>query len=163
MQVKHSPDGKYVVFFCVVFDFFFVCMMVYLCVWACCLVVLFVCLFLMMLGHIQKISFYFLIWVLIPYQESSLWSATCWTEFYNVFVYGLGYFLLSINLFIPSLYNFRVSIFCVIGLTFPVDCNNQFQKSRLRNEKKINITLQNLRFFLQDVGSLWSIILQDFR
>lgn len=70
-----------------------------------------------------------------------------------MFVYGFGYFLLSIHLFIPYLYNFNVSIICGIDLAFPVDCDNRFEKSRVRNEDKINVILQNLRYFLQQVSS----------
>lgn len=101
--------------------------------------------------------------MLIPYQESSLSWPVCWIEFYSLFVHGFGDFLLSIHLFIQSLYNFRVSITCVIDLVFLMDCDNPFEKKRLRNVEKINVTLQNVRFFLQVVGSLWSIIMQDFR
>lgn len=87
-------------------------------------------------------------------------------EFYSLFVYGFGCFLLSIHLLIPTLHNFSVSIICVIDWAFPVDCDNRYEKGWMklkRNDDKINVILQNLRYFLQEVGSPWSIILKDFR
>lgn len=114
----------------------------------------------MISGQIQETSFHFFAWVSFNSIPGEFTLISCLLiffpkiEFCNLFVYGFGYFLLSVHLFIPSLYNFRVFIICVIDLACPMDCDNQFEKSRLRNEEKINVTLQNLRCSLQEVGSL---------
>lgn len=50
----------------------------------------------------------------------------------------LAVFYYQFLLFLLLLYHFGFSIISVIDFLFSVDCENPFEKSRLRNEQKIN-------------------------
>lgn len=66
----------------------------------------------MILGHIQETSFYFSIWVSVHSIPGTFTLINCLLNWVLQHIYGFGYFLLSIHLFLPSLYNFGVSIMC---------------------------------------------------